>query len=379
MQIPRLTRTLALSAALHFLGMTAIGFGARFSWPAPPIPVEIRPLHRTIERTDATDQRKPATDGRDGAPGTAADTPAKTVSATGNTTRRRPASARARVARSIPQTTDLSPFAPDGAQLVILLRADKLRASPHRRAIEALLSAFPDYERLLAGTGLSLLDDFQALLIATSDPRDVTATFLAATCKQQERVRAALEDKTLPAGDPRVLRFIGPRLITLARPEDATKLDAAGKAGATPHGASGERAVWLAQLAKLDQLPAGAEAPALLVTLHDAPALLRLGAGLPTPQALALAATADTAPALRVEVRFAVADEARRFAAAWPGVVRRWRSLTALIGLSSALDGLRLRQREKVVEVEGLVAGDSIELGLSWARAFLPSGEPEIR
>src|SRR5260370_1300908 len=108
------------------MGVTAIGFGARFSWPAPPIPVEIRPPHRTLGRTDTTEERRRTTDGAGDARGTAADTRAPTPGATRKPSRERLASARGRVARSIPQTTDLSPFAPDGAQLVILLRADKL-------------------------------------------------------------------------------------------------------------------------------------------------------------------------------------------------------------------------------------------------------------
>src|SRR5205807_2274042 len=139
-----------------------------------------------------------------------------------------------------PETEDLSPFAPDDANLVVLLRMDKLRKSPHRAGAEAL-----------------------------------TATDM---------------------GDPRIK--------------------------------------WLAQLEQFDQVAQAENGPAVLVTLSDAPALVRFGAGLPTPQAIALAATGDASPAVRVRVVFANADEAQAFTRAWPDILQRYRSATALLGLS---------------------------------------------
>src|SRR5207302_768873 len=107
-----------------------------------------------------------------------------------------------------------------------LLRSEKLRKSPHREAAEALLAGLPDYNTLLAGTGLSPIDDFEALLIATADPRDMTATFVAARYKDDARIRALGEKQLLP-GDPRVFRFLQRGLAVLVTPAQAARLDGA--------------------------------------------------------------------------------------------------------------------------------------------------------
>src|SRR5262249_31625591 len=154
-------------------------------------------------------------------------------------------------------------FAPDEASLVVLLRSDKLRRSPHRAGVEALLGMLPDYDTLLGGTGLSAIDDLDVLLIATADPRDVTATFLAARHPNSRRPRA-IANGTLPAGDPRVFRALLPGLTVLTRPEGALRLDDAHKAqsGGAPLDAGDDpRLRWLAQLEQFDRLGAAEGGP----------------------------------------------------------------------------------------------------------------------
>src|SRR5262249_19389237 len=122
-------------------------------------------------------------------------------------------------AKAPPQTTDLSPFAPAGAHLVLLLRSEPLRRSPHREGVETILRAPPDYETLLGGRTLSPTADLDALLIATADPHDVTATFLAARHADAARIRDAVTKRALPEDDPRVFRSISPGLTVLTRPD----------------------------------------------------------------------------------------------------------------------------------------------------------------
>ena len=283
---------LVLSAAGHLLVLGLLLYGAQLSWPAPPIPIEVRPAHRAVQRTGPIEQRgaarvpEPPTRPRPGAGEKRAKPPPP---------------------RTLPppETTDLSPFAPDDAHLVVLLRMDKLRRSPHRAGAEALLAALPDWSTLVAGSGVSPLDDFEALLIATADPREVTATFLAARYRDSPQQRALVE-RPLPAGDPRIFKIVQPGLTVLTQPNTL----------ATDMGDS--RATWLAQLAAFDRVAQADNGPALLVTLSDAPALLHFGSGLPTPQAMALAATAESSPAVRVRLLFADAGEAQAFARAWP-------------------------------------------------------------
>jgi hypothetical protein len=334
-----------LSAAGHALVLALLFLGAHLRWPAPPIPIEVRTAHRAVQRVGPVEKR--------GDPKSHA-TPAKPKT---------PSSASAKAAPPRPppppETTDLSPFAPDDAHLVVLLRMDKLRRSPHRAGAEALISALPDWSTLVTGSGVSPIDDFEALLIATANPHDVTATFLAARYNDAPKVRA-LVDRTLPAGDPRVFKIVKPGLTILTQPNEL----------ATDMG--DPRTAWLAQLAEFDRVAQADNGPAVLVTLSDAPSLIHFGDGLPTPQAIALAATADATPSVRVRLVFGDPDEAHRFARAWPEILTRYREATALLGLSRALDDFQLDINDRQLDLTGRIPEVQMRLALNWVRALLP-------
>lgn len=354
-----MSTAMGLSFGLHGLAIAVMVLAGRFTWPAPPIPIEVvsRPSRPPAPPAPPAEPETPPPPARPKraatAPGAGSDKPRR---------------AAAPKTLSPPPTSDLKPFAPDGANLVVLLRSDKLRRSPHRADIEALLSALPDYDTLLGGTGLSPIDDLQALLIATADPRDMTATFLAARFKESPRIRA-IGGRPLKPGDPRVFRFPQPGLAVLTRPDGAERLDGA---QAPDAGSADPRVRWLKELAQFDRVAAAESGPALLVTFSDVPSLIKLGDGLPTPGALALAATAEGAPALRVKAVFASDDEAERMERALPDILKRYRSATALLGLSSALDGMAVTRRGAEIEIEGKVPEAQFRLALSWVRALLP-------
>jgi hypothetical protein len=347
-------RAFAISIGVHALALLLLLIGGRFSlWPAPPIPIEVqaRSVARPPEPAPQPQAERPhASDGESPAP-----------------RRRRETKSAASGTPAPPPTSDLKPYAPDDANLVVLLRSEKLRKSPHRQAAEALLAGLPDYHTLLAGTGLSPIDDFEALLIATADPRDMTATFVAARYKDDARIRA-IGERPLMAGDPRVFRFLSRGLAVLVRPDQAAKLDGEPLDG----GSDDARRRWLKQLAEFDRVAATDAGPAVLVTLSDVPALLSFGTELPTPLALALATTAEASPALRVKAVFAGEPDAQRMESAWPDVMRRYRTATALIGLATMLDGIKLERRGAEIELQGRIPEPQFRLALSWAQAFLP-------
>ena len=276
-----------------------------------------------------------------------------------------------------PETADLRHLAPGDARIVVLLRGDRLRASPHRVAVEALLGALPDYHTLLDGTGLTALDDFGALLIATANPRDVTATFVAAQHADEERIHKALAGRTLPEWDPRQIRRLGPTFSILTRPDDATPLpprpDGGPPAPVSDGGIVDPREEWLGELARFAERADAPGSPSLLVTASDLHLLVRLQQNIPTPQSLALAATAEAAPAVRLQLRFATAVEAERMAAEWPAIVQRYKAGAGLLGLGGLLDGLKVQQTEALFEVQGTIGAAQMALALSWAKALLPT------
>ena len=346
MRAQRVLGPLAISAGAHGLVLLLSIYGPRVTWPAPPIPIEIvRPAHRAVERRGPVEQR--------GNPKAAPAAPKKVTHGEGP----KPAPPKP---LPPPETTNLAPFAPADAHVVVLLRMDKLRASPHRAGVEALLGGLPDWTTLVAGSGVSPIDDFDALLIATADPRDVTATFLAARHADTPKVRA-LAGRTLPNGDPRVFRTLAPGLTILAPPQ---ALD--GDMGAATHHE------WLQQLDTFDQVARTPDGPAVLVTLSDVPSLVHFGGGIPTPLAIALATTAAGSPSLRVRLVFADEREAQAFAVQWPQILARYKSLTGLLGLSTALDGIAMTQHAVEVQLAGHIPEAQLKLAINFIVPLLP-------
>jgi hypothetical protein len=99
---------------------------------------------------------------------------------------------------------------------------------------------------------------------------------------------------------------------------------------------------------------------------------MRFGDGLPTPETMALALTADASPALRLEVAFGNEADALKMEHAWPDVLRRYRTVTAYLGLSTALDDLKLTRTGPRLALDGHIAAPQMTLALSWAVRLLP-------
>jgi hypothetical protein len=358
----RMLGSLALSAAAHALVVATLALAGRFAWPAAPIPIEmVMPKPRAVQPPPPPAAPPPPPK---------SERVSAAINKEGIAMRKTAKPSPAPELPAPPATRDLKQFAPEDANLVILLRSEKLRQSPHRENIEKLLSALPDYHTLLGGTGLSPIQDLDALLIATNDPRSVIATFLAARYPDSPRLRGVIGRPLMP-GDPRVFRTLKPGLTVLTKPEGAAKLDdaLAGRADA----GDDPRVSWLKQLEQFDQVARGADGPAFLLTISDVPALLRFGGGLPTPLAMALAVTGDASPSLRLKAVFARPEEAAQLVAAWPQILQRWRSATMLLGLSAALDGLTITQHQADAEILGRISESQLKIGLSWATTLLPS------
>src|SRR5262249_16325199 len=74
---------------------------------------------------------------------------------------------------------DLRANVPPGERLIIVVRTDRLRRTSWASLLDPILAPMPDYRVVVAGTG-AVADTFDTIVIATADPRDVTATFVAA-------------------------------------------------------------------------------------------------------------------------------------------------------------------------------------------------------
>jgi hypothetical protein len=351
---------MALFVAASLFGHAALillAIGVPLPHFESPISVEVLPSHRSIQKVGEREHRD--------AP-RAKSTPPRKKGSGKNVSRAAGKSSdekkEPRPEPGPPETTNLSRYAPGDAHLIVLLRTRRLRQSPYRSAVDVLLRALPDYQTLILANHISLFDDLDALLIATSDPRNVYATVLAA----RHHVGAKMETlaaRPMPAGDPRVFRVLSDERIALLPREEVPDLDEAADASAGG---------WLALLDRFEGRE-GADAPTLTVTVSEVNTLVRLGNGLPTPRSIFLAARADHALRLRVELVFAAPEEATSFASAWPSLLERWRSMTRLFGLTSAFDDLMLQVHGHTLEILGSVPEGPLRLGLSYAKTLLPS------
>lgn len=258
-----------------------------------------------------------------------------------------------------PVAEDLRKVGPPGANITVILRLALLRTSPHREGTEQLLSLLPDYHTLLDGTGLRLFDDLSALLIATPDPRDVAATFLAARHRRDSRFDR-LAHHPLPGGDPRRFRALAEDLMVLGQPPllDALAQDAD---SARP---------WLDALRTFDT----SNDAALQVTIADLSLLVRV-AGAPLPRSISLSVSADASPRVRLVCDFD--DEAQASAAflLWPTLQKQVGLLAPLF--AGALDELSATRHDKTVDLFGRLPERQVATALSLAK-LVSGAEPEV-
>jgi hypothetical protein len=297
---------------------------------------------------------------------------------------------------------DLTGYGPGDARLTLVLRLDRIRGSPYAEDLRRVLAAFPDHRTLAVRTGLDPLADLDSILIATVDPSDVTATFLAARYRFPEaRLRRLFDRQATAAGgrirwtlsggrpvgelppapglrpDPRVLVLLRPGLAVFTQPEHVVTLTggaAAPDGGATEAspgrasssteaspGRASSSTDWPARLSILEvESGAEPEGPALLLTLADVPsfAVAARGETLPVPHAARLMVTGlGGEPAAYLELTFDVPALAERFAAEWPARARAIAAhpLVFLAGLGGLWGRIEARAHESTVRARAIL------------------------
>lgn len=287
--------------------------------------------------------------------------------------------------------------------LRVLVRMPALRKSPHRATVEALLHAFPDTHILAAGTSLAsapqaahpgsvgpsavaaagpepgpmaraLVDDVDALFIATADPRDITATVFYALIRSGAALPQLLAERRGPRWDTRMLHTLQTDLLAFARPDllgSPTSPPPGAPPPEVPEAAAPLDPQWAGKLLAALRSPG----PAVYAEVLNVRQRIRLRNGLPTPVSLRLAVSADADPEVHARIELMNADEAGQFLAALPGLQRDFSSRLFWLGLGSLLNGLKFQGRSTAVEITGrLPRGDTAVL-LAWIRQLLPPPE----
>jgi hypothetical protein len=305
--------------------------------------------------------------------------------------------------------TGLGPTAVDEELgLRVLLRMPALRTTPHRQVVETLLAAFPDTHILAAGTrfpsptSLSLsrafIDDIDALLIATADPRDITATTFYAKLRAGTDLLSRLEGRRQLSWDSRRVRQLRPDLFSFARPDllgpgtppppppapGAPTSPPASPVSAGPD----ERALaaWSDRLAQALSQPG----PAVYAEVNNPQGRIRLRGDVPTPTAVRVVLSADADPQLVAHIELATQGDAERLLTILPQLRSELSGKLFWLGLGGLLSDLRFAQpaplpgarppRRPTVEVRGKLPRADVAVLLLWMKGWLPPPDrfPEL-
>lgn len=257
----------------------------------------------------------------------------------------------------------------EDATVLLLVRMEPLRGSPHRPAVEALLSAFPDARLLVQGTPLgaegalarALIDQLQAVVITTTDPRDILATTLLALAPPEGDGAAgllvALAQRAPPAWEERRLRTLAPGLHAYGREEVLAQLQATTESEAGLRG-----------LRELPRKNPRAVVSAELTNLHR---LVRLSGGLPTPTAVRLSLSAASDPGLTLVIEMASLKDAAAAHAALPALRDRITEQIRWLGLGGLLAPLKLTRKGNTVTLAGHLPNKETALLLSYVHLLL--------
>jgi hypothetical protein len=308
-----------------------------------------------------------------------------------------------------PRVSDLRQLGPEDGRLTVLVRLDRLKATPFAAMVDRLLMRLPDRRDLLEGTGLGLYEDFDALLVSTPNPADQTVTFLAARHHLGDgAIRAAIDRGarstnhgidwrteggrpygerragTAPGHDDRIIVLAAPGLVVVTppayrdlllapvrRPTVDSGAPTAGDAGEDDSGGddgtSGDRSSpapsWRALLRRIDAEegplpPSGiAMVSAVEVLRPTATRQSAIFAGLDVPRVLTATVTAEDGVSLDVDAEFVAEPHAEEWERAWPMLQRKLLANPAVVlsGASALVARVTLTRDGNVVHLHEAV------------------------
>jgi len=300
-------------------------------------------------------------------------------------------------------TSDLGAYGPEGSRFAALIRLDRLRGTDYQAPVDALLLHLPDRRELLAGTGLNLFDDFDAVLIATPNVLDPSVTFLVVRHHlEQAAMRAALtrgarsgdraliwrvqqgaligewrarkdlaadapphrlDDRIVMLADPGLAIVTPPayRSLILGGPPPGAPAAAAPDGGASDGGA-GANGDWASLLGRIDA-EEGLVPPDAIVSIKAVDVVKARGLpagqggagpmiyGLEIPPVARGVIGIDDGPFFDLDAVFAAEAPARHWEAEWPGLQRKLRShpYALLSGFSTLIGRATLSREDNVI------------------------------
>ena len=298
----------------------------------------------------------------------------------------------------------LAAFGPGNARLIVLIRNDRLRGSAYQDNVRELLKKFPDYQIALQKSGIDPVDTLDALLIATTNPKDYTQNFLAVRHTIDDRILKVTLSHSFPVkldwtmhngrplGTPKRGKKaknsksgVYDRVIYLAEPGltlflQEPLLDALDKPAslppnpnATPEDALANRSM-LETLTAIESVDGSLEAEAAIFVMVKGIKSMSFGAGLPelpAPISLTGSLTPVANPRLIMNLEFETEALAQEFEAGWPAFVDAVGNL-GIPGLGTMLGGLEMSREGAHIYSDGELSGFFVSLVLAYAVSALP-------
>ncbi len=237
------------------------------------------------------------------------------------------------------KTTKVDELGPANSNFYMLLNARKVAGLPFAESIVEIMAPLPDFQLIIAGGGFHALRDFNYLVIASPNLRDLTQTFLAVEYKlSQEEMIAGIEravaadDETIewvekdgrkmgnpaPIGapdkdrDPRWFVFLDDKVAVYVREEFLPAIARDGDDGKKTSGN------FVANLAKMKTFAAREPRAGLQLVLKDILASVKIKKSpFEIPDSVELMAEAKAAPELVIKMEFVDDVAAKRMENQW--------------------------------------------------------------
>lgn len=284
----------------------------------------------------------------------------------------------------------VSKLGPPSANYHVLMSTRNIRKLPFGQDAMNMISPLPDFEYLVTDGGFDPLDDFDHVLLASSNLRSVTETFLAVDYRiPRDEVKAKIEaaaakndeaiewrdhggvlsgnPKPTDGGtdwDPRHFVLLEKNIAVLIRPEFLPAV-LEEQVGETKTAAN-----FVGELTKLRRYAGRIPTAGVQFVAHDLHAALKRsndGRGNPIPNDVEFTMEAQNDPEFHVRFDYVTTADAQSFMHFWHNDLRKAvdGNITAKIMLGGMLDDIEVERSGTEVTIWGELAQEQIELILT--------------
>lgn len=300
--------------------------------------------------------------------------------------------------------SNVDKLGPPSANYHVLLSTRNIRKLPFGKDAMEMISPLPDFHYLVKDGGFDPLQDFDHILIASSNLRSVTQTFLAVDYRiAREDVLAKINTAAKnngesidwedhggilsgnpkptdgsPDSDPRHFVLLEDKIAVLVRPEflPAVLREEVGEAKTAAN--------FVGELTKLKRYARRIPTAGLQFVAHDLHAALKRKkdpAGMAIPNDIEFTMEAQKNPEFNIRFKYLASSEAKSFIEFWNGRFREFidSNLTTKIMLGGVIDDIEVEQDGREVTLWGELDRTQIELILKTMSSVVEKEQARIQ